>query len=189
MGTGAGTGSYGFMVRGLIGSAGSRGYNPAVDPKARKKALRRMTYGLYVLTAAHEGELAGATITWLSQASFEPPLVMASIRTDSEIHAFVERSGAFAVNLLDAGQKEIASAFFKPAHVADGSINGFAFEPGPGTGAPVLADAAAWFEARVTDAVKRGDHSVFIAEVVGAEVRKNNGLPLVLRDTGWSYGG
>jgi len=50
----------------------------------KKQTLRLLTYGLYILTAAAEGELAGGTITWLSQASFTPPLVMVGVKVDSK---------------------------------------------------------------------------------------------------------
>jgi flavin reductase (DIM6/NTAB) family NADH-FMN oxidoreductase RutF len=68
-------------------------------------------------------------------------------------------------------------------------LNGYRFEPGPETGAPVLVDVPYWFEARVTDTVKRGDHTVFVAEVVNAGVRDESVTPLLLRSTGMSYGG
>ena len=57
------------------------------------------------------------------------------------------------------------------------------------TGAPLLLELPAWFEAQVTDAVKQGDHTVYVAEVVEAGVRDKAIRPLQLVDTGWSYGG
>lgn len=160
-----------------------------MDPEIKKQTLRLLTYGLYVLTVVDDGEIAAGTINWLSQASFTPPLIMVGVKADSRLHALVERSGAFAVNVLAAGQQDVASAFFRPSQVEDGHINGYAFEPGPETGAPLLADLPAWFEARVTDAVKRGDHTVFVAEVVNAGLRAAEAAPLVMWDTGWHYGG
>ena len=68
-------------------------------------------------------------------------------------------------------------------------MNGPAFGPGPPTGAPLLIGTPYWFEARVVDSVKAGDHSVFVAEVITAGVRDDSVEPLVLRDTGLSYGG
>lgn len=160
-----------------------------MDPEIKKNTLRLLTYGLYVLTAADAGEYAAGTVNWLSQASFDPPLVMAGVKADSRLHALLESSGAFAVNLLAATQKEAASAFFRPSQVEGNQINGFVFEPGPQTGAPLLTDLPAWFEARVTDTVKRGDHTVFVAEVIGAGLRDPEAKPLELWDTGWFYGG
>lgn len=162
---------------------------PAIDPAIKKRVLRLVTYGLYILTAAAEGDLAAGTVTWLSQASFTPPLVMVGIRRDGHVHAVVARSRAFAVSVVGAAQQEIASAFFRPSTVAGGRLNGYAFEPGPATGAPLLTDLPAWFEARVTDSVGRGDHTVFVAELVACGVRVPQASPLALSDTPWSYAG
>lgn len=160
-----------------------------MDPEVKKQTLRLLTYGLYVLTAADGEDVAAGTVTWLSQASFSPSLIMVGVKADSGLHAIVEQSGAFAVNILAAGQQDVASAFFRPSQVEGNRLNGFVFEPGPDTGAPLLVDLPAWFEARVTDAIKRGDHTVFVAEVVNAGLRDAEAKPLVMWDTGWSYGG
>jgi flavin reductase (DIM6/NTAB) family NADH-FMN oxidoreductase RutF len=160
-----------------------------MDPEIKKQTLRLLTYGLYLLTVADGDEVAAGTVNWLSQASFTPPLVMVGIKADSRVHALAEQSGTFAVNILAAGQKEVASAFFRPSQVEVGRINGYAFEPGPETGAPLLTDLPAWFEARVIDTVKGGDHTVFVAEVVNVGLRDAEAKPLVMWDTGWFYGG
>ena len=160
-----------------------------MDPGVRKRVFRLLTYGLYVVTASAGDEVAGGTITWLSQASFTPLLVMAGIRRDGRVHAVIERAGGFAVNIVTAGLAQIASAFFRATEVDGDRINGYAFERGPSTGAPLLRELPAWFEARVTDAVRRGDHTVFVAEVVACGVRHGDLSPLALADTPWSYAG
>jgi flavin reductase (DIM6/NTAB) family NADH-FMN oxidoreductase RutF len=160
-----------------------------VDEQAKKTSLRAINYGLFVLTAADGEELAGAGVNWLSQASFSPPLVMAAVKADNHAHQLIDRTGAFAVNVLGKDQRDVAMAFFRPTKVEGDTINGYRFERGPTTGAPLLVDLPYWFEARVTDTVKRGDHSIFVAEVTEAGVRDDSVVPLVLRDTGMSYGG
>ncbi len=160
-----------------------------MDAEIRKQVLRKLTYGLYVLTAVHQGELAAGTVNWLSQASFSPPLVMVGLKVDSRLHALVERSRAFAVGILGADQKEVAQAFFRPTEVSGDRLNGQPFRPGPATGSPILTELPAWLEARVTDAVKRGDHTVFVAEVVEAGLADPAARPLEMWDTGWFYGG
>src|SRR5262249_55862205 len=58
-----------------------------MDPNAKKTALRMIPYGLYVLTAANkEGKVAAATVNWVTQASFEPPLVVVGVKADSGGH-------------------------------------------------------------------------------------------------------
>ena len=160
-----------------------------MDAQAKKTALRAINYGLYVLTASDGDEYAAAGVNWLSQASFEPPLVMVGIKADSDSHPIIERTGAFAVNVLGEEQLDVGKAFFRTTTVEGDTLNGFRFERGPQTGAPLLVDLAYWFECRVTDTVRRGDHTVFVAEVVDAGVRDETIVPLLLRSTGMNYGG
>ncbi len=158
-----------------------------MNPAHRKKALRQITYGLYVVTASDGERVAGGTVTWLSQCSMKPPLVMIGVQKDSGLRAVLDRARAFAAHLVGKEQRALANAFFKPAALHDGRINGYAFKKGH-TGAPVLTDAPAWFECRVTDELTRGDHVVYVAEVVDAVVQRDE-EPLTLRDTGLAYGG
>ena len=160
-----------------------------MDPQAKKVALRAITYGLYVVTAIDGDHVGAAGVNWLTQASFEPPLIAVAIKTDNDSHEIIQESGLFAVNVLGEDQLDIGKAFFRTATVEGNTINGFGFEPGPETGAPLLVDLPYWFEARVTDSVKRGDHTVFVAEVVNAGVRDESASPLLLRSTGMNYGG
>lgn len=160
-----------------------------MDQDAKKKALRLFTYGLYVVTAADGDEVAGGTINWVSQASFAPPLVMLGVKSDSHLHALLERTGKLALNVLGEDQKHIAQDFFKPSKVEGGLLNGQPFEAGPNTGAPLLTQLPAWVEAKVTDTIKRGDHTVVVAEVIDAGVRKSDAKALDMWTTGWFYGG
>ncbi|KAA0236038.1 MAG: FMN reductase (NADH) RutF [Acidimicrobiales bacterium] len=160
-----------------------------MDPAAKKSALRAINYGLYVLTANEGDAYAASGVNWLSQASFEPPLVMVGVNTDSGAHELIERTGEFAVNVLGKDQLDVGKAFFRSTTVENGTINGHEFEPGPATGSPLLLETPYWFEARVLDSVKIGDHSVFVGEVIEAGVRDGSAQPLLLRDTGMNYGG
>jgi flavin reductase (DIM6/NTAB) family NADH-FMN oxidoreductase RutF len=160
-----------------------------MDTEIKKKALRSLTYGLYVLSSASGEEIAAGTVNWVSQASFSPPLIMLAVRSDSHIHSLIERSLGLALNVLSSQQKELASAFFRSSQRDGNKVNGQAFERGPVTGAPLLLAAPIWLEAQVTDTLHRGDHTVFVAEVVEAGIRDENTKPLEMWDTGWFYGG
>lgn len=160
-----------------------------MDPQDKKVALRAITYGLYVMTSSSdEGDAAGG-VNWLTQVSFDPPLVAAGVKADSGLAAAIEASGTFAVNVLADDQLDVAKAFFRSTEVDGDRINGYRFERGVASSAAVLDDVPYWFEARVTDTVARGDHTVYVAEVVGAGVRDAARVPLNLRSTGMNYGG
>ncbi len=158
-----------------------------MDPTAKKQALRMITYGLYVATARQGDQYAAGTVNWLSQASFEPPLVMVGLKKDSGLYALATQSRKFAVNIVGKTQKDLAVNFFKSARVEGSLIGGVAFETGV-TGAPLLLNTPAYFECEVTDVIDRGDHAVVVGRVVGAGVRTHE-EPLVMRDTGFFYGG
>jgi flavin reductase (DIM6/NTAB) family NADH-FMN oxidoreductase RutF len=160
-----------------------------MDVQEKKTALRAITYGLYVMTASHDGEYAGGGVNWLTQVSFEPPLVAAGVKADSGLHALIEQTGLFAVNVLADDQLDIGKAFFRSTTVEGDRINDHKFERGVATDAPILDEVPYWFECRVTDTVARGDHTVFVAEVIGAGVRDASRAPLNLRTTGMNYGG
>ena len=143
-----------------------------MDPNAKKTALRMIPYGLYVLTAANKaGQVAAATVNWVTQASFEPPLVAIGVKADSHAHALIKESKAFALNVLGKGQQALAFTFFKPAELKGETISGEKFYRGA-TGSPILANAPAFLECTLEAAVEKGDHSVFVGKVVEAGVTK-----------------
>src|SRR5512143_1028600 len=109
-----------------------------MDPQEKKVALRAITYGLYVMTAASEGEFAAGGVNWLTQTSFEPPLVAAGVKADSGLHAMIEKTGLFAVNVLADDQLDIGKAFFRSTTVEGDRINDHKFERGVATEAPIL---------------------------------------------------
>lgn len=158
-----------------------------MDEAAKKTSLRMIPYGLFVVTTRHGDEVGAATINWITQVSFQPPLVALGMKADSTTLAHAKSSGHFAVNVLGAGQKDCAFAFFKPTQVEGNRLSGYEVEAGS-TGAPLLLDAPAWFECRLTDVVERGDHHVVVAEVLDAGVRRES-APLTLAECGVFYGG
>lgn len=160
-----------------------------MDPDQKKVALRAINYGLHVVTARDGDDYAASGVNWLSQSSFDPPLVMVAVKVDSGADAIIGRSGAFAVNVLGADQLDIAKAFFRSTSVEEGLINGQAFTDGPATGSPLITATPYWWECRLTDTVTGGDHTIFVGEVVEAGVRDGEAEPLLLRDTGMNYGG
>lgn len=167
-----------------------------MDPNDRKLALRMIPYGLYVLTGqAEDGRVAAATVNWVTQVSFEPPLVVVGVKADSAAHAIIKEAGAFALNVLGKGQQATAYAFFKPQEREGDTIGGERIREGS-MGAPLLESCPAYVECQLVETVERGDHSVFLGEVVDAGVAQPSAgrpddLTLVLKDLGEKifYGG
>ena len=158
-----------------------------MDEDAKKTVLRMIPYGLYVLGAGQGDELGMATVNWVTQTSFAPPLVVMGVKSDSNTHAMMKDSRKFALSMLKTGQKDLAYAFFKPSAPEGGKINGFDFTPAA-NGCPTLNDAAGYVAGDIHEIVERGDHSVFIGEVTEAVLRDVS-EPLTLKEIGANYGG
>jgi len=167
-----------------------------MDPQSKKTALRMIPYGLYVLTSeSPKGAVAASTVNWVTQASFEPPLVAVGVKKDSGAHAIIKESKTFALNVLGKGQQGLAFKFFKSLEREGDSIGGEKFSKGT-TGAPILASTIAAIECKLVETIERGDHSIFLGEVVEASVPvmpvgRADDATLVLKDLGEStfYGG
>lgn len=165
------------------------GEGATLDQGAKKRVLRHVTYGLYAVTAAHAGERGIFTANWLSQASFEPPLLMLSVERDSSTLPLIRASGRFVLCPLAADQKDLAGALGRPkARVGDKFS---AYDLGTvetGDGLPALGAALGYAVCAVRSETPAGDSVVFIAEVVEARVL-NEGDPLAMRDAGFRHAG
>jgi flavin reductase (DIM6/NTAB) family NADH-FMN oxidoreductase RutF len=158
-----------------------------MDPEARKRVLRKLTYGLYVVTAkGAEGPAAG-TMNFVTQTSLDPPLVVVGMRVGSRIAEAAEASGHFAVNIVGRDQHDTASAFFKAARQEGDKINGVEFVPGE-NGSPILPGVPAAFECKVEQIAELGDHNIVVGRITCVH-EHNDIAPLTMADTDWSYGG
>ena len=167
-----------------------------MDETNKKTALRMIPYGLYILTTeSSNGQIAAATVNWVTQAAFAPPLLVVGVKTDSGAHSLIKETGHFALNILGKDQGSAAFAFFKALERDGDKINGSAFRRGS-TGSPILEDVPAYVECKLVDTIEKGDHSVFLGEVVdagavGAPEGRPDDLTLTLKDLGDNifYGG
>ncbi len=167
-----------------------------MDQNIKKTALRMIPYGLYVLTAeGKDGRVAAATVNWVTQVAFEPPLVVVGVKAGSSVHDIIKEAGAFALNILGKDQQSTAFAFFKPTERKGNTIGGKAFRSGS-RGVPILEKTQAFIECVLVETVEKGDHSIFVGEVVDAGVAvppasRPDEATLTLKDLGEKvfYGG
>lgn len=159
-----------------------------MDLTVKKKTLRLLSNGIYVVTSRSGDRYAAATVTWLSPASFKPPLIMAALRKDSNLVAYLREIRIAGVHILGCDQQALAQIFFSPTAADAGAINGIPFRDG-NTGAPLLQAIPAHLECAVHRiGGNTGDHAVCIIEVVEAECRQEV-EPLTIRNSPWEYGG
>ncbi len=160
--------------------------------KLRRRVLWKMPYGLYVVGSRDGDERNLMTLNWATQVSFDPKLVGIGVEKDAYTHKLISNGGAFSLLILDREDRAIVRKFVKPVEVdLDAkTLNGFAFHDGL-SGAPILDQAVAYVDCRVTNPVDCGGHTFFIGEVVDTRFQAGNEEVEVLRmeDTRMSYGG
>lgn len=158
-----------------------------MNEEAKKKILRQIPYGLYVI-GVKDGEGHHAfTGSWFSQCSMKPPRVMLGVRHGTQSLDMIRQGKAFSVNWLSKEDKKILEQFFKPTPSSGNRFGELTYSLFK-TGTPVLDRALSFIECEVAHIHEVGDHSVVIGEVVNAEVRSGE-PPLVMGDTPWHYGG
>ena len=145
--------------------------------------FHRLSYGVYIVGAAHDGRRDGFTAAWLMQVSVDPLLLALAVNPGNATYPLLCDSGRFTVSVLARGQEALARAFGTRSGRDQDKLAGAAWRPGPG-GAPILTDALAWFECEVVERRPAGDHELVVARVTGGDVARHDTVPLTYADTG-----
>jgi len=157
--------------------------------QSKHEVLRSLPYGLYVVALQRSsGEDPNAlVVSWLTQCSFEPPLLLLALRRDSSSLEILKDGKAFSVNLIDELDHDLARRFVRPAHRVGHKLEpeDYAVEAG---GTPVLGRALAFIECQMVQLFEPGDHVLVVSRVVNVG-RRRDGELLMAADLGWHYGG
>lgn len=158
-----------------------------MDPNIKKRVLRTFTYGLYAVSCADEGEVNIFTANWLTQVSFDPPLLAVSVENDSKSLGMILRSRAFTVNVYRSDERELAGKLGKSAIQHPDKLNGIEFDLGA-NGCPILRDVPAWVACKVSHTAPAGDSTLIVAEVVDVGM-PDDGQPLTMSEAGFRHAG
>jgi len=147
------------------------------------KILRKMTYGIYVLTSAADQVVNGMIASWVSQVSYDPLLLMTAIHPNRYTHDLINKNGCFALNVISKRQKDYLQRFKgTDPKLKFSSVN---LKKGI-TGAPILTDCIGYMECKVKETYAPGNHTLFVAEVVAAKFI-SDGTPLCTSDYEGTY--
>lgn len=159
-----------------------------MDTATAKKVLRMFTYGLYIVTtASEEGDTGAFTADWITQTSFEPRMLVLSVENDAHSLNVIRKSGVFAVNVLESGQRDLAAQFGRATAKVGNKLEGYSYERGS-TGSPLMAEALGAVECRVVSELATGDHILFVAEIIDAHLNRE-GEPYTMKEAGFRYSG
>ena len=161
---------------------------PELDDELVNHVTWKIANALVLIGSRSGDEWNAMTASWVTQVSMEPVLIGVGIDNKSVTHRLIGAGGSFSVNLWPADDTRIFVKFSKPATKVDESLNGRAVSTAV-TGAPVFAEALAWMDCEVRQAIDFGTHTFFVGEVVAAALLKPEAKPAAVADTRMKYGG
>jgi flavin reductase (DIM6/NTAB) family NADH-FMN oxidoreductase RutF len=136
--------------------------------------MSRFASGVTVVSTKDAGgKLHGITVSSFCSVSLEPPMVLICIEKITTSHHAFEESGVFIVNILNENQSALSEKFADP--LTD-KFDGVDYREGL-EGVPILSDALASLECRITFSYHGGDHSIFVGQV--ENVTASEGDPLL----------
>ncbi|MFE9245974.1 flavin reductase family protein [Nocardiopsis sp. NPDC006938] len=145
--------------------------------------MRHHPAGVVVITADVGGRPVGLTATSFTSVSLHPPLVSFYVADSSTTWPTLRRAGVFGVQLLGAGQEDVATRF--ASRGADRFAPPTVWSPGP-DGVPLLDGAVAHLVCARHDARMVGDHWLVIGEVTHTLVLADPRPPLLYHRGGFT---
>jgi len=129
--------------------------------------MGRFATGVTVVTTMTPAGPLGMTVNSFASVSLEPPLVLWSPARKSKRFPAFEAADFFAIHVLAADQRDLATAFA----LAGDAFEGLDYTAGEGE-TPLLSGCAARFECRHAAGYDGGDHLIVVGEVLRIEERE-----------------
>jgi flavin reductase (DIM6/NTAB) family NADH-FMN oxidoreductase RutF len=143
------------------------------DQKLYRSALGSFATGVTIVTTSDAtGQGHGLTVNSFTSVSLDPPLVLWCLGNKSDSYDLFSKTDHYAVNVLAAGQADLAMRFAGKGdqQFGDGEAKTLS------TGAPVLDQAIAIFDCKVVQRIEVGDHLILIGETQAFETKTQTGL-------------
>jgi flavin reductase (DIM6/NTAB) family NADH-FMN oxidoreductase RutF len=147
----------------------------APDPERFRTVIGSFPTGVTIVTCHGPDGPAGLTTNAITSVSLDPVLMLVCFDNGSRTLTAVRDAGRFAINILRAGQEELARVF------ASKRVARQKFESVTHTvahGVPVLDGALAWLACDLVELRPAGDHTMGLGAVTGMDIDPE-GRPLV----------
>jgi len=141
-------------------------------------AVRVLSYGMYVVSSKLGEKLNGQIANTVFQTTADPQQLSVCINHQNLTWEYIDKSGYFGVSVLgqDATMEFIGLFGFKSGRNVD-KLSRVKYKIGA-AGLPLVLDhALSVLEAKVVGSLDMGTHTLFVGQVVAAEVLKT-GRPM-----------
>jgi len=129
-----------------------------------KELMRRFAAGVTLVTFNENGKFGGLTVSSFCSLSMDPPLVLICIDKKIASHNSLKNVTNFGVNICNSEQGKLAWDFANSNIDKNELINSL-----PNTtadsGTPLLDEALASMDCRITERYDGGDHSIFVGQI------------------------
>jgi len=142
------------------------------------KALQKIGYGVYIVTSVDGDKINGQIANTVFQVCSEPAIISIAINKKNLTHEYIQKSQVFCASILS---QETPLAFIGQFGFKSGrdinKFEGVSYHKGI-TGAPIVIDnMIAFIEAKVINTMDIVTHTLFVGEVVNADILKE-GVPM-----------
>lgn len=134
-------------------------------------AFRNLSYGVYIISTLDGERPTGCVANSAMQITSSPATIAVSVNHDNYTNSCIQKTGKFAVSILS--EESDATLIGTFGFQSGKEVNKFdgvqALEK---EGIPVVADACAYVVCKVIDKMETATHTVFLGEVIDADVLK-----------------
>jgi len=125
--------------------------------KEISKVLKKLEYGVYVVTIGNGNDGNAFTASWFTQVSSEPPMVTLAVKNEHQSVPLLNRHRSFVVNLIGKSQVEVAKMYYGPAESGYEKLKSASITESPVSKTPVLNGAVAFIDCKIIKTVPAGN--------------------------------
>ncbi len=153
-----------------------------MDKELMNLAVRSLVWPVCLVGATQNGQHNIMTAAWITQISANPLQLIISIDKSRYTHNMISETGEFMVSILGSEQKEIAVVCGSRSGRNVDKVKQLKIETIPSTvvKVPRLAGCLANMECKVAAQYPAGNRTLFVGEVVAADIDKENLKPMIM---------
>lgn len=141
-----------------------------VDADEFRRVMGNFATGVTVVTLPSD-PVHGLTANAVASVSLDPPLALVCVDHDTKTYELLDGGevDAFCVNVLAGDQQHLGEYFANMTELEENPFEAEATTTAA-TGAPIFEESLAFLDCTVWDAVRAGDHTIYVGEAQSAEV-------------------